>query len=336
MKYVLAILALGVLILVHELGHFIMAKVNGVKVNTFSIGMGPKIFTYHGKETEYSLSLLPIGGYVEMLGTGEAVDDEKSFSNKSPLRRISIVIAGIVMNFILAIGLFTAVLSHYGFAETTIDKLTPNGALLEAGVKEGSEIKEINGSKIITYFDIQLCSDIAEGKELDIVYKYKGETKNVTITPKYSKKDKRYLMGASFSYDKNPSVLKSTSQSFKEIGSLVKMIGKTLGNLITGKGNFKTDIGGPVAVVQVSAQAAESGIWSLMYLVAYMSISLAVFNLIPIPALDGGWAVLLLIELITRRKVPEKVVGVLNTIFFILLMVLMFAVTVKDILFPVA
>ena len=120
MKYVLAVLALGVLIIVHELGHFIMAKVNKVKVIEFTIGMGPKIFTYQGKETKYCLSLFPVGGYVQMLGQGEESDDEASFTQKSAFRRFTIVIAGVVMNFILAIILFTACICHSGYITNDI------------------------------------------------------------------------------------------------------------------------------------------------------------------------------------------------------------------------
>lgn len=336
MKYVLAILALGILIIVHELGHFIMAKINKVKVNEFSIGMGPKIFTYEGKETKYSLSLFPVGGYVEMLGAQEDVEDDKSFSSKSPLRRISIIIAGVFMNFILAICIFTAVICHGGYVETNISEVSVGSPLAEAGVKNGSIIKEINGQNIYTYYDISLNEDITRGKDLTIKYEYKGQVKETKITPEYLEDEKRYIMGATFEVNKAPSLIEGVKQSFKQTATLVTQTVKTLKNLVIGKGNFKTDIGGPVSVVKLSADAAQSGMWDLVNLVGLMSISLAVFNLIPIPALDGGWTILLLIELITRRKLPDKVIGVLNGVFFILLMVLMVAVTIKDILFPVS
>lgn len=335
MKYILAVLALGVMIIVHELGHFIMAKLNNVKVEEFSIGMGPKIFTYKGKETNYSLSLLPIGGYVSMYGQDEEVDDDRGLLSKSPLRRISISIAGIFMNFLLAVVIFTAVLGHYGYTDTKIDKLTDDGALMEAGVEEGSVIKEINGSKILTYYDIALCTDISHGKELNIKYEYKGKDKSITITPKpiVENGEERYIMGATFTRNTDPTIGDSISQSFKQTGTLVKQTVKTLINLVTGKGSFKNDLGGPVTVVKMSAQAAESGLWDLIYLVGLMSISLAVFNLIPFPALDGGWTLMLFIELITRKKVPEKAMAVMNGIGFILLMILMVAVTVKDLIY---
>ena len=332
MKYILAIIALGVLIIVHELGHFIMAKINKVKVNEFSIGMGPKIFTYYGKETKYSLSLLPIGGYVEMLGSQEEVDEENSFSTKSPLRRISIIIAGVVMNFILAMCIFTAVTMHYGYTELSIKEVVENGAFYDAGIEAGSKITAIDGEKVKIYE--QAAMIINEGKEMEIQYTIDGKTKTTTVTPKYNKDEKRYMIGVMFNRKEDPGIVEAFKQSCYETKYLIEQTVTTIVNLVTGKGNFKTDIGGPVTVVRLSAGAAEAGMWNLVYLVGLMSISLAVFNIIPFPFLDGGWTVLLLIELITRRKVPDKVVGVLNTLGFILIMALMVIVTIKDIIFP--
>lgn len=337
MKYILAILALGVLIIVHELGHFIMAKVNKVKVIEFTIGMGPKVFSYQGKETLYSISLLPIGGYVEMLGSHEDVDDERSFSSKSPIRRISIIIAGVFMNFVLAIRIFTAVLTYHGYADNTVGALTKDAPLEKAGVEVGSRITAINGSKIFTYVDISANTDLSTGKEVTVKYEYKGKEKEVKVTPElYEDEDgsSRYIIGFTYGVVKDPTLWQGVKQSFKQTATLINQTVKTLVNLITGNGSFKKDLGGPVTVVKLSADAAESGMWDLMNLVAILSISLAIFNLIPFPALDGGWTILLLIELITRRKVPEKFVAVINTVGMVLLLALMVAVTVKDILFP--
>ena len=124
MYIIMAILAFGVLIIVHELGHFTLAKLNGVRVEEFSIGMGPKIFSKQGKETKYSLRLFPIGGYVKMMGEEDSVEDERSFSAKSPLRRISIIIAGVIMNYVLAIVIFTTIIHNFGYRTTTINEVT--------------------------------------------------------------------------------------------------------------------------------------------------------------------------------------------------------------------
>lgn len=336
MKYLLAILAIGVLILVHELGHFIMAKINKVKVISFSIGMGPKILKYKGKETEYCLSLLPVGGYVEMLGAQEESDEEGSLSGKSPFRRITVMIAGVVMNFILAIVIFTAIICHFGYTDTSINKLTDGGPLLEAGLLEGDEVKEVNGTKITTFTDIGIEMSKATGDEIELKYDRAGEEYQVAITPSYLEDEKRYIIGATFDFVEEPTLMQGVKQSFKQSWTLISQTLSTLTNLVTGKGNFKTDLGGPVTVINLSAGAAEAGIWELMNLVAMLSVSLAVFNALPFPVLDGGWTLLYIIEIITRRKVPTKVVTVLNGAGWVLLMGLMVAVTIKDLIFPAA
>ena len=334
MKYILAILAIGVLILVHELGHFIMAKINKVKVISFSIGMGPKILTYKGKETEYCLSLLPVGGYVEMLGAIEETDEEGSLSSKSPFRRITVMLAGVVMNFILAIVIFTAIMCHFGYTDTSINKITEDGPLIETQIQAGDVIEKVNGSGIITFTDLSIEMSKANGDEITVDYSRNGEDYQTTVKPKYLEDEKRYIIGATFDFVEEPTLLQGFKQSFKQSGTLITQTLKTLSKLVTGQGNFKTDLGGPVTVINLSAGAAEAGIWELMNLVGMLSISLAVFNALPFPVLDGGWTVLYLIEIITRRKVPKRVVEVINGAGWVLLMGLMVIVTIKDIIFP--
>lgn len=336
MNYILAILGFGLLIIVHEFGHFIVAKLNGVKVIEFSIGMGPKIYSYQGKETKYSLGLLPIGGYVQMLGEQEAVDEEGSFSSKSPLRRISIIIAGAFMNFLLAIIIFTSVFSNFGYGKTVISKVEDNSPIAEAGLLPGDDIKRVNGSKIFTYEDIIIGINMSKDKPVNIEYKRAGLTNKVTVTPKFNETEKRYMVGVAFDKENNPGIMNSFKHSFNESASLISQTFKGFAMIFKGEANLKTDVGGPVTIIKMSAGAAKAGIWNLLNLVAILSVSIAVFNLLPFPALDGGWAVILLIELITRRKVPDKVVGVVNTLGFMLLIGLMILVTIKDIIFPMS
>lgn len=143
------------------------------------------------------------------------------------------------------------------------------------------------------------------------------------------------LIGLNFERVQNPGYSESFKQSFNQTASLVSQTFKGLEMIFTGKANLKTDVGGPLTIVKISAETAKAGIWPLLYFTAFLSVNLAVFNLLPFPALDGGWCVILLIELITRRKVPDKIVGVLNYIGFAALIGLMILVTIKDILFPV-
>ena len=347
MNYILAVLGLGAIIIVHELGHFVMAKINGVKVKSFTIGFGPKIITHKGKETEYALSILPIGGYVEMAGMineenmeeaekeeEEDIEPERLFRNKTPLQRLSIIIAGPIMNLVLAILLFATVYSTFGFADTSLASVMENSPASEAGIMVGDEIKRVNGSKVYTTEDISIEVSNAKDSEISMEIERNGEIFDIEVTPRFDEEQQAYLVGIGFNVVKKPSLSESIKHSIDETFTLVIQNCKAIGKLVTGKGSFKTDIGGPVAIVKISSDAAKAGVWSLVRLVAMMSIGVGIFNFIPMPILDGGRSILILIELITRRKVPVKVENVLNTIGVVFLFGLMIIVTIKDILFP--
>lgn len=334
MYIILAILAFGLLIIVHELGHFTLAKINGVRVEEFSIGMGPRIFSKKGKETTYSLSLFPIGGYVKMMGEDGEVEDERSFSAKSPLRRISIIIAGVVMNYILAIIIFTAVSFNFGFSKPIVNSVAENLGAIESGIKQGDKIVKIDGSRVFTAKDVSLGIALSKDDTIDLILDRDGEKKSATVELK-NINGKGKQMGITFVPEAEPTIGSSFKQSLNETASLVSQTFKGLKMIFTGEANLKTDVGGPITIVKMTTATAKAGIWNLIYFTGFISVNLAVFNLLPFPALDGGWCVILLIELITRRKVPEKIVAGLNYVGFACLIGLMILVTIKDILFPV-
>ena len=338
MYIIMAILGFSLLIIVHELGHFIMAKVNGIKVEEFSIGMGPEVFSKKGKETQYSLRLFPIGGYVKMLGEEEDVEDERSFSSKSPLRRITFILAGATMNIIFAIIAFSIIISNRGYTETTISKLEPDTPAIESGLQVGDKILTIDGARVFTTTDVSMGIQLSKGDSVDLVVDRNGEKENITVTPRLIEQDgtQMYQIGFHYTPVENPTILESIRESFNETISLVTQTFKSLKMMVTGNINFKTDVGGPVTIIKMSGQAAKNGLMTLTYFLGFISINLAVFNLLPFPALDGGWTVILLIELITRRKVPDKVVGAANYVGFMILIGFMIVVTLKDILFPIS
>ena len=338
MYIIMAILGFSLLIIVHELGHFIMAKVNGIKVEEFSIGMGPEVFSKKGKETQYSLRLFPIGGYVKMLGEEEDVEDERSFSSKSPLRRITVILAGATMNIIFAIIAFSIIISNRGYTETTISKLEPDTPAIESGLQVGDKILTIDGARVFTTTDVSMGIQLSKGDSVDLVVDRNGEKENITVTPRLIEQDgtQMYQIGFHYTPVENPTILESIRESFNETISLVTQTFKSLKMMVTGNINFKTDVGGPVTIIKMSGQVAKNGLMTLTYFLGFISINLAVFNLLPFPALDGGWTVILLIELITRRKVPDKVVGAANYVGFMILIGFMIVVTLKDILFPIS
>jgi regulator of sigma E protease len=339
MYIIMAILAFGVLIIVHELGHFTLAKLNGIRVDEFSIGMGPKIFSKQGKETKYSLGLFPVGGYVKMMGEEEAVEDERSFSAKSPLRRISVIIAGVTMNYILAIIIFTFYIFSHGYVNNLVSEFNQLGdnqpsPAYSAGLLVGDKIEKVNGSRCFTSDDASFEISRANGNPINITVDRNGEKQEFKVTPGKDENNQSKI-GIKFSAVENPTIGDSFKQSFKQTASFVSLTFKGLETIFTGKANLKTDVGGPITIIKMSSKAAEAGIWPLLYLTGFLSVNLAVFNLLPFPALDGGWCVILLIEFITRRKVPDKIVGALNYFGFIILIGLMILVLIKDIIFPV-
>ncbi len=337
MYIIMAVLGFSLLIIVHELGHFMLAKLNGIKVEEFSIGMGPEVFSRKGNETQYSLRLFPIGGFVKMLGEEEDIDDERSFSSKSPLRRISVILAGAAMNIILALVLFGIIFSNRGFLIPVISSVLENSPANEAGLKAGDKILKIDGSHVFTASDVTIGIQLSKGDRINLLVNRNGEKKEIIVVPQLVNEDgvELYKIGFYHTVVENPTISQTLNYTVKETISAVGQTYKSLQMMILGQVNFKTDVGGPVTIIKMSGEAAKSGLITLARFLAFISINLAVFNLLPFPALDGGWTVLLLIELITRKKVPEKIVGALNTVGFILLMGLMLVVTLKDIIFPV-
>ncbi|MGL5416670.1 MAG: RIP metalloprotease RseP [Clostridium sp.] len=338
MYIIYAILAFSSLIIVHELGHFILAKINRVKVIEFSIGMGPKLFTINKNDTKYSLGILPIGGYVQM--AGEIGDEEEggtdlegTLNSKRPIQKILVIVAGVFMNVMLSIIIFGAIGSHFGYAVPTIGEVAKGSPAMEAGIKPGDVIKKINGGNVIATTDITAEVGMSNGKDVNLLIDRDGKDLNVNLKPKEI--DGAYLIGVGFKDIKNPTLTESFKHGVIESVSVIKQTYRSLKMLVTGQGSVTKDVGGPVTIIKMTGEAAKMGIWPLLNLTAFLSINLAVINALPLPALDGGRCLIYLFEMITRIKVPTKVENVINAIGFIMLMVIMVLVTIKDIIFPI-
>ncbi|EFG89613.1 RIP metalloprotease RseP, partial [Clostridium carboxidivorans P7] len=311
MYIIAAIITFGILIIIHELGHFTLAKLNGIKVEEFAIGMGPQIFKINRKETVYSIRILPIGGYVKMLGDEGESTDPRAFNNKSPLRKLSVVLAGPVMNFILGIVLFAIIAAGKGYLSPIVDKVVPNQPAAVMGLKSGDKIVKVNGSKILTWEDFVTGVYTSAGKTMDITYVRNGETKSVKVTPVKDPKENRFIVGVYPTAVEKPTMGQSISYGFTETNSLVKQTFSFLKSAFKGKVS-KNDFGGPVTIIKLSGAAAKAGILALTAFGAYITVQLGIFNLLPIPALDGGYIFLFLFELITGKKVDQNKVGVIN------------------------
>jgi len=330
-----AILAFSILVLIHELGHFTLAKINGVKVEQFSIGMGPKLFGIKGKETEYLIKALPIGGYVKMLGElgeEEAVHDKRALTSKTPLQRLSIIAAGPIMNFLFALFIF-AVIASKGFDIPKVSEVM-QGKPAEGILMVGDEVIKVNNEKVTSWEDLYIKINMTNGKTMNLTVLRNGETKKFDVKPVKDEKENRFLIGIKPVRIEHPTVAQSIDNGFTQIKFNIVQVQQFFKSLFRGKAKAQ-DVGGPLTIIKVSGKVAQAGFWPLVSFIGFLSIQLAIFNVLPIPALDGGWILMILIELITRKKLSNDKVGLINTIGFVFLMALMLLVTLKDIFFPI-
>lgn len=334
MSIVLAILAFSVLVIGHELGHFTLAKINGVKVEEFSIGMGPKLFGIKGKETDYIVKAFPIGGYVKMFGEEEKSTDPRAFSNKSPERKLSIIAAGPLMNLVMAVIFFMILAFSKGYVAPIVSEVYPDTPAQSVGIKKGDRIIKIDNKKIITWEDFVTGVYGAKDNKINVTIRRNGEVKTLALSPKWNEEEKRYIVGVAGTAVEKPGIFQSVSYGFNETISLVNQTVMTFKSLFKGQLSAN-DFGGPVTIIKASGKAAQAGFWNLLWFSAFLSVQLAIFNIIPFPALDGGWIFLLLFEIITRKKIDDKKVAFVNYIGFTILMILVVLVTIKDIFYPV-
>lgn len=334
MYIIFALLAFSALILVHELGHFIVAKLNGIYVEEFAIGMGPKLFGVKVGETEYNLRILPFGGFVKMLGEEDESDDSRSLNAKTPIQRILVMGAGAFMNYVLALIIFIGLAMSSGFAENKVASVVPNSPAQEIGIEQGDEFLKIDGNKIHTTDDFRMGLALAKGNPVELEIKRGNDVLTKTVQSILNESG-MYQVGISYALVEKPTLLQGIKQGFNETRSLVSQSFIALKTIVTGEANLKTDVGGPVTIIKMSGQAAKAGANTLLWFMAFLSVQLAVFNLLPFPALDGGRIFIELIQMIIRKEIPAKYIEAVNTVGFMLLMGLMVLVTIKDIIFPI-
>lgn len=342
---IIALIVFGAIIFFHELGHFLLAKKNGIDVNEFAIGMGPTLFSFRKKETKYSLKLIPMGGYCLMLGEEEEINDERSFSSKSVWARISVVIAGPVFNFILAFILSVILISVCGYDEPVIDGFSENSPAKEAGIQEGDLITAYNGHRIYNFREILVYVQLNQiDQEVTLTVNRDGESKDFTFSP--VKTDTGYMMGISSSSRTRSGVWNVIKYSALELRYQIKTTILSLQYLIGGKLGFQ-NLSGPVGIVSMMSdtidEAKESAdgdtslailnvVLNMINFCILLSANLGVMNLLPIPALDGGRTLFLLVEALFRKKIPAEKEAFVNALGFMLLIGLMVVVMFQDVL----
>ncbi|OLD57407.1 MAG: hypothetical protein AUI83_05385 [Armatimonadetes bacterium 13_1_40CM_3_65_7] len=341
--FVLAILALELMILVHELGHLLVAKRVGITVYTFAIGFGPRLGAFTLGETTYALNALPIGGYVHMAGEDldsrqAEVPPERSFRTKSVAQRLAVVCAGPVMNFFLAIVLLAVVAAAFGIpvgVSTRVGTLLPGYPAAAAGLRPGDVILAIDDQPMKDGETIVQTIHSSGGRTLALLVQRGGEQLVIHVPTQYDKKQRVWLTGFS------PAVIRRHLDPLSALGWGALTTGRdivaylsALGGLLR-SGRLLGELSGPVTAVNVLGQAAHAGAETFLYITAFFSIIIGLFNLFPLPALDGGRVAFLVVEGLRRRPVDPRREGYIHLVGFGLLLCLIIALTIRDFLHPV-
>lgn len=332
--YLVAILAFVLLIIIHEFGHFIAAKICKVRVNEFAVGFGPKLFKKKIGETVYAWNLVPLGGYCAMEGEDEGSSDERAFCNKGPLKRLFIVANGAIFNLILGLILVAITLiPSKSFASTTIAKFEENAVSSQYGLEVGDEILSVDGRKIFSTYDLSYAFTGVDDGAVDMTVKRNGEKVNLKgVQFKTEKENDISYVEVDFyvkGIKKTP--LSFISQTFNTAIANCRVVWFSLIDLITGKYGISA-MSGPVGITAAIGSVAKTDLFNILPIMALITINLGLFNLFPLPALDGGRIIFILIELITRKPVPQKYEGLVHTVGLVLLLGLMLLITAKDII----
>ena len=348
---VVFLIILGLLVFVHEFGHFITAKKMGMKVEEFGFGFPPRLIKlFHKDGTDYTLNWIPLGGFVKIKGeAGDHLEDEDSFSHKKPWQRFIVLIAGVTMNMILGwvllsigfmIGMPQVIDSSSPSATVTAESIQivsvdPNSAAAEAGIKPGDKILQIDGDKISSIAQLQ---DIVKqsSAEVTLLLDRGGKQIDLKITPRPLSENGDKVLGVGLvktgivSYPFFQAIIEGGKATVYLTWQIVSSFAVLLKNLVTGQ-QVSADIAGPVGIAVLTGQVMQLGFVYLLQFAALLSINLAIINILPIPALDGGRILFLAIEKIRNRPVDQKLEAFIHNIGFILLMILLLFVTVRDI-----
>lgn len=331
--YLVAILVFLILIVIHEFGHFIAAKLMGVRVNAFAVGFGPKLLRKKWGETEYSLNLIPFGGYCEMEGEDEESTDARAFCKQKAWKRLIIIVAGAAMNLIFGLIIVAIMLApQENFSSTKIAKFQEGATSAQYGLEVGDEIIGVDGRKIYSTFDLSYAfTGIADGK-VDLTVLRDGEKKTLEdVQFETETVEGMELIKVDFWVQAEPKTFGNyVSQTFNTAISYGRVVWLSLIDLIGGRFGISA-MAGPVGVTAAIGSVAKSSLLDLLPMVALISINLGIFNLLPIPALDGGRVFFILVEMIFRRPVPPDKERLVHGIGLAILFGFMIFITIKDI-----
>ena len=332
-----AVLVFCFLVLSHEFGHFIVAKACHVYVEDFSIGMGPRLLHWRGKETEYCLRAFPIGGWCKMRGEDEESEDERAFCRRPVWQRICIVAAGPVMNFLFAILLYIIIYMGIGLSvpSNLVGDIIPDSPAATAGIQAGDRIVAINDEPVRLWSDITtIMEEHAPGSALHIQVLRDEETVDILLEPQYDAENGSWVMGI---YSSLEDMAVQRVGFFRAIKMGVQQSIFMLKQLVTGifgmiAGTVPVEVSGPVGIVTVINQAAQDSLLTVLALTAFLCLNLGFVNLLPLPALDGSRIIFLIIEGLRGRPINSKIEGMVHFVGLLALMGLMLLITYQDII----
>jgi regulator of sigma E protease len=340
-----AIIGLGILIVFHEFGHFLLAKLSGVGVLTFSVGFGPKIWVKKRGETEYALSAFPLGGYVKMIGENPdeevtEADIKKSFAHKSLLKRTAIVIAGPGFNLLLAVFLFMTVFAFYGVPvmSTLVSDVTSGSPAEKAGIAKGDRILAIDGKPVREWGELSETIKSSGGKPLTLEVQRGSESLKLTVQPNrregrnvFGERRDEWLIGISSQVTiEKGNAGRSISRAFYQTYDISKLTLQAFYKMLMGDVSPR-NIGGPIMIAQMAGQQAQEGLGAFLGFLAVLSINLGVLNLLPVPVLDGGHLLFFMVEALIRRPVSIKYREIAQQVGICLLALLMVYAFYNDI-----
>lgn len=331
-----ALLIFSLIIFVHELGHFLSARLFGVKVHEFAIGMGPKIFSTTKGDTSYSVRAIPIGGFCSMEGEDEKSEGEGSFSGKPWYQKLVILAAGAFMNvalgFVISVVFVVFSSANSGISTVTVDSVLDQSPLYDF-LQQGDKVTEINGKNVNIKRDIDFAMQQSNGDDCEITIKRNGKLVTKSFKPlaaQYTDGTPAFMIGFVPVVEK-PNILNVVREGFYQTIWMGKLVFASIGMLISGQAQV-SDVSGPVGVVDaMNTQAQTGGFVSLLYLAAFISVNIGIMNLLPIPALDGGRIFFVLVEAVRRKPIPPEKEGIVHFIGLILLVGVMVLATWNDI-----
>lgn len=341
MTLIYFIFVLGITVFIHELGHFLFAKKAGIYIYEFSIGMGPKIFSWHRKddETMYAVRLFPIGGYVSMAGESVEYDEEipkgKHLQDKTWMQRFSTIIAGVAFNFLLALFLLFIIGMIEGAPsrEAYIDKLDSKYSSSKTNMQVGDEIVAFNNKKVSSSDMLLLYLQMENGKTLTFTVRHEnGKKEDVILTPTKVQEGENttYKYGFSLKNKIRRGFFPAIIYAFQKCFSLLNQMVHIIFYLCTGKLGIG-NLSGPIGIFTIVGESAKAGFINIVYLIAYLCINVGFINLLPIPAFDGGHIFFMIIEKIRGKKVNPKTENIIHGIGMAFLLILMLFITCQDI-----